>query len=357
MKKQKIDKNLNWRLLKKLYSIHSPSGKEDRMISFLNKYLQTLPGVKLGKDSFGNLYAVKGEAETYPTACCHIDQVQKTHSHDFKAIETKDIIFGYSPSNKQFEGLGADDKNGILICCELLRIYDNVKCAFFKSEEIGCVGSGHADLSFFDNSRFVIQCDRRGNSDLVTNISMMDLCSDKFIMDIEPERFGYQPTSGMMTDVEKLKEMGLNVSAINMSCGYYNPHSDEEITDKRDLVKCWTLVKHIFEDLTEVYPHEPLYTDGWGMMYSPWEIEDEMYSMLQQDPDLTPDDLYDLVHQQIPQLTIDDIRRIVYDYRLMFCGDDEEDNYCETFNQYPNEDGKETIENDEPRRKQKKSFL
>lgn len=353
MKKQKIDKNLNWRLLKKLYSIHSPSGKEDRMIAFLTKYIKSLPGdIKLGKDSFGNLYAVKGEAETFPTVVCHLDQVGTNHSNDFKAVETKDIIFGYSPSKHEFQNLGADDKNGILICLELLRIYDNVKCAFFKEEETGCRGSSNAEMGFFDNSRFVIQCDRRGNSDLVTNISMMDLCSDKFIQDIEPERFGYQESSGMMSDVEALKQQGLKVSAINMSCGYYNPHSDEEITDKRDLVKCWVLVKHIFEDLTEVYPHEPLYTDGWGMMYSPWEIEDEMYSMLQQDPGLTPDDLYDLYHPHLPQLSIDDIRRIVYDYRMMFV-DDSDDDYCETINQ--SENGKETIENQEPRREQKKN--
>ena len=31
----------------------------------------------------------------------------------------------------------------------------------------GSIGSGHADMSFFSDCRFVIQCDRKGNADLL----------------------------------------------------------------------------------------------------------------------------------------------------------------------------------------------
>lgn len=93
-----MNTKLDWRLLKRLYSIHSPSGKEDKMIKFLISYIQSLPGdIKLGKDAYGNLYAMKGKSETYPCVVSHLDQVQRIHSKDFKAIETRDIIFGYSP--------------------------------------------------------------------------------------------------------------------------------------------------------------------------------------------------------------------------------------------------------------------
>lgn len=44
----------------------------------------------------------------------------------------------------------------------------------------------------------------------------------------------------MMTDVLELKERGLGVSCINLSCGYYEPHSDEEFTVKKDLLNCLT---------------------------------------------------------------------------------------------------------------------
>lgn len=52
----------------------------------------------MSKDEFGNLYVAKGEAESYPCLVSHIDQVSHCkHSKDFKAVETREVIFGYSP--------------------------------------------------------------------------------------------------------------------------------------------------------------------------------------------------------------------------------------------------------------------
>ena len=108
-------------LLKKLYEIHSPSGNEKAMKKFIKGYVKKhIPGVTIKNDHVGNLYMIKGNAETYPCIVSHLDQVQREHSKDFKAIETEDIIFGYSPKNRQREGLGADDKNGIWIALNCL---------------------------------------------------------------------------------------------------------------------------------------------------------------------------------------------------------------------------------------------
>ena len=330
-----MNNTIDWRLLKKLYAIHSPSGKEDKMIKFLIPYLQSLPGVKLGKDYYGNLYAMKGESESYPCVVAHLDQVQRLHPRDFRAIETRDIIFGYSANEHSFCGLGADDKNGILIAIQAIKQYDCMKIAFFKEEETGCRGSSRAEMNCCENCRFVIQCDRRGNSDLITNISCTDLCSEKFIQDITLEKWGYKEETGLMTDVETLKEKGLSVSAINISCGYYNPHTDEEITVKRDLEKCWSLVQHIIEDCTETYPHEVGENNRFGY-YDDWYTEDEIYSILQQDPAMTGADLYDMYQSNFPGLTVTDFDRIVEEYHLMY--DDEE----ETTNLKHNGKDKET---------------
>ena len=335
---------LNYGLLKKLYAIHSPSGKEDKMIKFLISYIKSLPGnIKLAKDSYGNLYAWKGESETFPCIVAHADQVQRTHSRDFRAIETRDIIFGYSAKNHQIEGLGADDKNGIFLALEALRKYDCLKVVFFKEEETGCQGSSHADMKFLDDCRFVIQCDRRGNSDLITSIGFTDLCSEAFIQAIDPEKFGYTEAQGMMTDVETLKEKGLSVSAVNLSCGYYNPHTDEEITVKRDLEKCWRLVQHIIEECTEIYPHE-VGENGYYSYYDEWEIESDIYDFLQQDPTLTGADLYDMYHTNFPGLKMDDFERIREEYRLMY-GDENEESLTNHQNFITN-DKKENDKND-----------
>ena len=319
-----MDNTLDWRLLKKLYAIHSPSGKEDKMIKFLISYIKSLPGdIKLGKDSFGNIYAWKGESKAYPCIVAHLDQVQRIHSKDFKAIETRDIIFGYSPSNNNIEGIGGDDNNGILMALEALKKYDCLKVVFFKEEETGCRGSQNCMMSFFDDCRFVIQCDRKGNSDFITSIGCTDLCSEKFIQDVDPEKWGYKEEQGMMTDVETLKENGLSVSAVNISCGYWNPHTDEEVSVKRDIEKCWKLVQHIIEDCTEVYPHE-VGENGYYGYYDEWELESEIYDFLQQDPTLTSADLYDMYSTNFPKLKMEDFERIVEEYRLTY-GDETEE--------------------------------
>lgn len=334
-----MNTTLDWRLLKKLYSIHSPSGKEDKMIAFLVSYLKSLPGVKLGRDSYGNLYAVRGESETYPCIVAHLDQVQRNHPRDFRAIETRDIIIGFSAKEHSICGLGADDKNGIIICLEAIKKYDCMKVVFFKEEETGCHGSSCAEMKFFEDCRYVIQCDRRGNSDLITSIGCTDLCSERFIQDVNAERFNYTETTGMMTDVETLKERGLSVSAVNISCGYYNPHTDEEITVKRDLEKCWKFVQHIIEDCTETYPHE-VGDNGFYGYYDEWEIEDEIHSIIQQDPTMTASDLYDMYQTNFPMLRLEDFERIVAEHQLWY--DDEEETLTQTFKP----DGKETDKED-----------
>ena len=211
---------MNTQLLKRLYSIYSPSGKEQKMMTFLCSYIKQLPGnISVSKDKFGNLYVIKGEAETYPCLVSHIDQVSHcNHSKDFKAVETREVIFGYSPKHKRFENLGADDKNGVFICLECLKRYDPMKVVFFREEETGCRGSSEAVMSFFDDVRFVIQPDRKGNSDLITNIGYSDLCSEGFMEAIEPEKWGYMEENGLMTDILTLKEKGLEVSCLNVSC-------------------------------------------------------------------------------------------------------------------------------------------
>ena len=315
---------MNISLLKKLYSIYSPSGKEQKMIKFLCSYIKQLPGnISVSQDKYGNVYVLKGKAETYSCLISHIDQISHcNHSKDFKAIETREIIFGYSPKNRRFENLGADDKNGVFICLECLKKYDNIKLVFFREEETGCKGSSEAVMSFFDDVRFVIQPDRKGNSDLITSIGYSELCSEEFIGAVELEKWGYKEENGLMTDILTLKEKGLEVSCINLSCGYYNAHSDEEITVKKDLMKCLLFVEHIIDKCTNVYPH--VQTDS---CCSPYEFEDELYGILNNDPSLTAENLYDMYSTNFPHLGLDDYERICEDYHLLWGEDEEETLY------------------------------
>ena len=298
------------KLLKKLYSIHSKSGKEQKMIKFLLWWIKTnIPGARVELDhNVGNIYVTKGVSDTYPCIVSHIDQVQTIHSRDFQAIETKDIIFGYSPKNKRLEGLGADDKNGVWICLKCLMKYENIKVSLFVSEEVGCIGSSKANMDFFKDVRFVIQCDRRGSSDLITSICSTEISSKEFIEATGHEQFGYHLEEGMMTDVLTLKENGLQVSAVNMSCGYYEPHTDHEFTVKRDLLNCLSFVENIIENCTGVYNHQCEYSMDFYDEYL-YEYYDELYELLQTYPDLTLGEVEAAYQQHYPRLDHEELRR------------------------------------------------
>ena len=258
-------------LLTNLYKIHSMSGQEDAMRNFIKKYVkENVPGAVVRQENH-NLYITKGESDTYPCVVAHLDQVQRKHSADFRVLEFDGRYFGFSAKNARMEGLGADDKNGIWVALKCLLHFDVMKVAFFHSEEIGTVGSRHADMSFFKDCRFVIEPDRRNGGDLITDICGR-ICSDEFLSDISgiAEAHGYSEECGLLTDVETLSDNGLGISAINVSCGYYNPHTDTEYTDIEELKNCLFFVAEIIVKCTKVYPftrQKKSYTASWGGGY------------------------------------------------------------------------------------------
>lgn len=282
-------------LLKQLFCIHSKSGKEGKIRKLIwNWVRQNVPNAKIVCDKPGNLYIIKGKSETYPCIVAHMDQVQDKHSKDFIAYEAEDIIIGFSPKHREMQGLGADDKCGIWIGLKCLQKFEALKLAFFVGEEIGCKGSGQAEMEFFSDCRFVIEPDRKGAEDLITQIGWTPLCSDDFLKDIGFKKFGYKETDGMMTDIEALKDNGLAISCINLSCGYYKPHTDQEFVYKPALSNCLAFIEHIIKTCTKVYPHvdmtsqyerENYYYDVYDDYYS------EIYDMLTNDPSLSFGDI------------------------------------------------------------------
>lgn len=330
----------DFKLLKRLFAIYSPSGKEDRMANYLCEILKTIPGVRYARDHFGNIFTVKGKSESYPCVCAHIDQVADQHSPDYRAVETRDMIFGYSPKSHSFENCGADDKVGVLFAIQSIMLFDNIKIALFRDEERGCRGSGaltEKELTFFNDCRFILQADRRGNSDFVTNIGSLDLCSEKFIRDVAPEMWGYAESQGMLTDVHQLKESGVPCSVANISCGYYEPHLATEHILKSDVVKAFNFMQHIIIDCSDNYPHEPTH----ACYYDCWEIEDDIYAFLGSDPNVTAQDLYEWYHGAYPYYKLEDFQRIIDEYRLMY-GEDEYDNYSLDPNEKENNQNPET---------------
>lgn len=115
-------------------------------------------------------------------------------------------------------------------------------------------------MQFFDDCRYVVQIDRKGNKDFITTAAGQELCGDGFYEVTEAAKYGYIKTVGAMTDIMQLKENGLNIAGCNLSCGYYNPHTDNENTNLADLQNCFNLCLHILDKVTTVQPHTPIRT-------------------------------------------------------------------------------------------------
>ena len=263
----------------KLYYVSSPSGKEKKMRKYLKEWFKAnVPTATVYADQSG-IYVTKGRAESYPCIVAHIDEVHNERNGAYRVITSGDYIFGYNVDSKKQQGIGADDKNGIWVAMQCLLRYDAVKVALFVGEEIGCVGSGMANMKFFDDCRFCIQCDRRGSSDFITSAGSQELCDVNFTSLFNMERFGYKEEHGLMTDVMELKSKGLKVAACNLSCGYYNPHTSEETTIFSELCNCRDLVFHIIDTVTDVCHHTPKssYSSHYGRRYYDGLYGDDWY--------------------------------------------------------------------------------
>ena len=153
-------------------------------------------------------------------------------------------------------GCGADDKNGVWIVIWLLQSKPVLKVALFVQEErdgelAGCRGSRACSLSFFDNVKYILAVDRKGNSDVVISNkkSGMKLCEENFIPTWLLDKYGCQCVEGGRTDIIALKERGLNIPCCNISCGYYNAHKNEEYTVFSELEHALSFVSELIDNL------------------------------------------------------------------------------------------------------------
>ena len=236
-------------LLSQLYRIISKSGKEDRIKSFLLDCLMDLP-LTIETDEIGNLFITKGISDNYPCLAAHLDEIHAPCERE--VIVEGDKIYTVDRLWNRV-GCGADDKNGLWVIINLLRTVPVMKAALFVQEErngelIGCRGARYCDLSFFDDAMYVLECDRKGASDVV-QIGKGDtlLCDPDFIPQSLLEKYGYEMVRGGKTDVVELKMRGLKIPVCNLSCGYYNAHKNSEYTIFSQLKNCLNFVSEIIE--------------------------------------------------------------------------------------------------------------
>lgn len=240
--------------LNDVLTVQTVSGNQWRMFAFIIRQLKRMNIPYSVHD--GNIYAHKGYADTYPCIVAHMDTVHDI-VEDLYPLVCGNKITGFNRITLQQTGIGGDDKVGIYIALKCLQTMPVVKAVFFRDEEVGCSGSDNADMAFFQDCRFVLQCDRKGNSDFIVEASGVKLSDEGFQDSLLPviANYGYSFAHGAMTDVMQLKLNGLPVACANLSCGYYRPHSADEYVNIDDVNNCLNLVIQTFQNITDTFPH------------------------------------------------------------------------------------------------------
>lgn len=255
---------IDTQLLKSVLSVPTKTYNETLMIMFISEWLEK-HNIDYYEDSYGNVYATKTTGEVsddfyYPCVISHTDTVHN--------IDTINIHEEYLP-NAQGEsklaykayndfgnptGIGGDDKAGVFACLTLLKEMDNLKAAFFVSEETGCHGSKMANSEFFSDVAYAIQFDGPENymiTEVCSGIRLFDRNSYFFdvIDGVFTEKMEYhQYMIHPYTDVSMLK-MKFDFACVNISIGYYNYHTAHEYVVLDDVERGIDVCKTIIERL------------------------------------------------------------------------------------------------------------
>lgn len=236
-------------LLKRFYEVNSKSGYEEQIKELFKAQLACLD-IVVEEDAFGNIFITRGCADSYPCVTAHFDEVHAPTERNI--IVDGDMIYAVNADGERV-GIGADDKNGLWIINNLLHTKPVLKVALFVQEERdgempGCRGSRACSLAFFDNVRYILAVDRKGNNEVVTvGKGNICLCDYDFIPNDLLQKYNYVCVDGGRTDVVALKERGLQIPCCNISCGYYNAHKPDEYTVFAHLVTSLTFVSDVID--------------------------------------------------------------------------------------------------------------
>ena len=182
---------------------------QDKLKSALTCHLRDKGYSPISDDGF--VYAA-GEVPVLLVA--HMDTVHKRTPDIICVSEDKSIMM--SPY-----GIGGDDRCGITMILEIIK---ELRChvLFTEDEEIGGVGAGKFCASGIKPKiNFIIEFDRAHERDAV----YYELDNEVFAETIE--KYGFKRDYGSYSDIVDIAPV-LGCAAVNLSCGYYNAHTQHE---------------------------------------------------------------------------------------------------------------------------------
>lgn len=216
-----------------------------------NKLNETYDNVTVGD---GFVYA-QGEFPVLLVA--HLDTVHSELPKTFLYDTVSDALS--SP-----QGIGGDDRCGVYMILEIIKRY-NCSVLFCEDEERGGIGA----QKFVDTKlarelqfNYIIEFDRMGSTDAVfyycENQDFEDFITDKY----------YKTNYGSFSDISVIAP-ALGCAAVNLSCGYYNAHTQSEFVIMSEMEKsicaaCDILDKTTEDDVFEYVENQTKYNDWFG---------------------------------------------------------------------------------------------
>ena len=196
----------------------------------------------------------------------HMDTVHKEAPYEF-------IYNSRQKSYSSPQGIGGDDRCGIYMIFEIIKQY-NCSVLFCEDEEIGCVGAQkfiETELARSLEFNYIIELDRQGRNDAV----FYDCDNPEFEEFITKEY--YETAIGSFTDISYLAPY-IGCAAVNLSCGYYKAHTDNEYVVISEMHKSIEAACKILERTTAEDKFEYIEADygryNYKSSYSYWDSYD-----------------------------------------------------------------------------------
>lgn len=208
--------------------------KQDYLKKLVVKYLEMKEYKPVVGDGF--VYA-KGDIPIMLVA--HMDTVHREQPKDIFYDSEQDVL--WSP-----QGIGGDDRCGVYALMKILDTHKPYVC-FTEDEEMGCIGAGKFVKTIIpdDDVKFIIEIDRRGSNDCV----FYDCGNEEFQKYIES--FGFETKIGSYSDIVDISDEW-EIASVNLSAGYYNEHTSQEIIKFKELNETIEKVKKILDDADNV---------------------------------------------------------------------------------------------------------
>ncbi len=223
---------------------------------YMNAFLTARDYETCYQDGF--LYA-KGKVPVLVVA--HLDTVHKQKCTEITELNGKIS----SP-----QGIGGDDRCGVYIIMSLLK-YLNCSVLLCEDEETGGKGAHKFVKSQYISeldADYIIEFDRKGKNDAVF-YNCDNPAFTKFVCDAT----GYKEAHGSFSDISVIAPEA-KICAVNLSCGYYNPHTLGEYVIYNEMMATVSAAKNLIEtkcDAPFVYKAREYKKTDFNFDFNKWK--------------------------------------------------------------------------------------